>query len=144
MSAYPRQLVALKAPLHTFADSTRLKVNYNKSSMLPINVSPKKMKILAGTLNCKFGTMLFTYLSLPLGLTRPNISDFLPFVQRIETRLVGCALLLIHAGKLEMATKVISSLPTFDMSTLNIPITAISQVDKYKMYGLLRGLDVNA
>lgn len=39
MQADARQLVFLKALLHSFAESTSLKVNYRKSQMLPINVS---------------------------------------------------------------------------------------------------------
>jgi hypothetical protein len=40
----PRQLLALKAILNTFVESTRLKVNYQKSSIYPINVETEKWK----------------------------------------------------------------------------------------------------
>lgn len=53
MQACQGQLFCLKALLNTFADSTGLKVNYNKSFMVPINASDeKKMDILTKTLNC--------------------------------------------------------------------------------------------
>jgi hypothetical protein len=52
LEACPRQLFFLRAVLNSFATSTGLKVNYNKSSMYPINVCPAKMEILARTLNC--------------------------------------------------------------------------------------------
>jgi hypothetical protein len=42
-----------------------LGVNYTKSSIIPINVDEEKMKILAGTFNCKIGSLPFTYLGLP-------------------------------------------------------------------------------
>lgn len=41
MKACPRQLSALKAHFNTFADPTGLKMNYNKSITVPINVSAK-------------------------------------------------------------------------------------------------------
>jgi hypothetical protein len=66
MEACPRQLFFLRAVLNSFATSTGLKVNYNKSSMYHINVCPAKMEILAGTLNCQTGSMPFTYLGVPL------------------------------------------------------------------------------
>jgi hypothetical protein len=53
MEACPRQLFFLRAILNYFATSTGLKVNYNKSSMYPVNVCPTKMEILARTLNCQ-------------------------------------------------------------------------------------------
>jgi hypothetical protein len=58
MEACPQQLFALKAILHTYADSTGLKINYAKSIMVPINVPPesKLWKInsthLAATFQC--------------------------------------------------------------------------------------------
>lgn len=39
MEACPRQLFFLKEILNTFAESTSLKVNYNKSNIYPINAS---------------------------------------------------------------------------------------------------------
>jgi hypothetical protein len=52
MQADARQLLFLKAMLNSFTDSTKLKVNYSKSQMLPINVSPEKMEILSNTFGC--------------------------------------------------------------------------------------------
>ena len=52
MKADSRQLVCLKALLHTFAECTGLKVNYHKSMMIPINVSGEKLEHLAKTLGC--------------------------------------------------------------------------------------------
>jgi len=39
MEACTRQLWTLKALLHTFGESTRLRVNYSKSMIVPINTS---------------------------------------------------------------------------------------------------------
>ncbi|XP_071677070.1 uncharacterized protein [Lolium perenne] len=41
------QIVALKDVLHNFTLSTGLKINYHKSSMVPINVPAEDMKVLA-------------------------------------------------------------------------------------------------
>jgi hypothetical protein len=62
LEACPKQLFFLKAILNSFASSTGLKVNYNKSNMYPINVPPGKMAILSRTFNCQIGEMPF-YLS---------------------------------------------------------------------------------
>jgi hypothetical protein len=47
MEAYPRQLLALKSLLHTFAESTGQEVNYAKTSIYPINISQDKLSHLA-------------------------------------------------------------------------------------------------
>ena len=45
LQADARQLICLKSLLNTFAASTGLHVNYNKSSLIPINVSLRKLNI---------------------------------------------------------------------------------------------------
>lgn len=67
----PKQLFFLKTLLQVFSDSTGLKVNYNKSLMLPININEDKLDHLAKTFGCSKGSLPFTYLGLPLGVTKP-------------------------------------------------------------------------
>jgi hypothetical protein len=125
MEACPKQLFFLKAILNSFATSTGLRVNYNKSSMYPINVNPEKMEILSRTLNCQTCAMPFTYLGLPLGLSKPRLQQFLPLIQRIKKRLSCTSNFLSHAGRLELVNSVFSALPTFFMCTLKIPRSII-------------------
>ena len=47
MPVEENQLLALKKLLHVFSQSTRLDVNYHKSSMVPINVSQEETNRLA-------------------------------------------------------------------------------------------------
>jgi hypothetical protein len=61
MQADACQLFFLKSLLNSFAESMGLKVNYRKSSMLPINVPPERMQCLASTFGCSIGTLPFTY-----------------------------------------------------------------------------------
>ena len=75
-----RQMFFLKSILHSFSVSTRLKVNYNKSMMVPINISPEKFNHLASTFGCSKGSLPFTYLGLPMGITKPRVDDFLLFL----------------------------------------------------------------
>ena len=55
------QLNHLKDLLSEFAESTGLKVNFDKSFMVPINVTEEKFDILANTLGCSRGSLPFTY-----------------------------------------------------------------------------------
>jgi hypothetical protein len=144
MEAYPKHLFFLKAILNSFATSTGLRVNYNKSSMYPINVNPGKMEILSRTFNCQIGSMPFTYLGLPLGLSKPRLQHFLPLIQRIEKRLSCTSNFLSQARRLELVNSVFSALPTFFMCTLKIPISTIKQIDIYRKHCLWRGNDTNS
>jgi hypothetical protein len=117
------QLICLKAILNSFADSTGLKVNYSKSSLMPINMDSTRLAHFANTIQCKTGTLPFTYLGLPLGITKPSLEHFLPMVSRVERRLGGIADFLDYGGKLLMVKSVLSSLPIFFMCCLDIPVS---------------------
>jgi hypothetical protein len=85
------QLFFLKALLSNFEESSGLRVNYRKSQMVPINVQPYRMAILVSTFGCQIGSLLFTYLGLPMGTTKPRIEDLTPMMDRIERRLSACS-----------------------------------------------------
>jgi hypothetical protein len=144
MEACPKQLFFLKEILNSFTTSTGLRVNYNKSSMYPINVNPGKMEILSRTFNCQTGSMPFTYLGLPLGLSKPRLQHFFPVIQRIEKRLSCSSNFLYQAGRLELVNTVFSSLPTFFMCMLKILVTTIKQIDIYMKHCFWRGNDTNS
>jgi len=125
MKACSRQLWTLKALLHTFGESTGLKVNYNKSVMVPINTSQDKLDHLARPFNCATGSLPFTYQGLPLSLTKPKVIDFSPLVSRCERRLPTTSIFLNQAGMLEVTYSIFSALPTFCMSTFLLHQTVI-------------------
>jgi hypothetical protein len=83
--------------------------------MMPINLEEDGLSHFARTLQCKQSNLPFTYLGLPLGITKPNVEFFLPIVQRVERRLNGIADFLDHGGKLLMVKSILSSLPIFFM-----------------------------
>ena len=140
----PRQLHFLKSLLNQFSESTGLKVNFSKSLMLPINVNEGRFDLLSRTFGCAKGTLPFTYLGLPLGLTKPRVEDFTPLVNKCERRLASVSTFLSQAGRLELTNAVFSSLPTFYMCTFSLPATVIKQIDKFRKHCLWRGSDINA
>lgn len=71
-----RQLFFLKSLLNNFSLSTGLKINFNKSMMIPINVSDERLDILIGTFGCSKESLPFTYLGLPLSIARPKSLGF--------------------------------------------------------------------
>jgi hypothetical protein len=87
-------------------------------------------------LNCQEGTFPFTYLGLPLGLTKPRMEHMLPMVTRVERRLLVYSEFLGTAGKLKMVNSVLLSLSGFHMSTLSLCQEIIDQLDKYRRHCL--------
>jgi hypothetical protein len=60
MKADANQFLCLKAIMHSFASSTGQKVNYHKSSMMPINMTEERLNHIIATINCKKGVLPFT------------------------------------------------------------------------------------
>lgn len=138
------QLSTLKDLLNSFSLATGLKVNFGKSMLVPINMTEENTEQLASEFRCTVGSFLFTYLGLPLGLSKPKVADFLPLVTRCERRLASTSTLLSLTGRLQLTNSVFSALPTFYMCTFKLHKTVIKQVDKYRKHCLWRGTDLIA
>jgi hypothetical protein len=55
------QFCSLKELLHKFSTTIGMKVNYTKTSMIPINISAKRCVSLAEAFCCKAESLPFTY-----------------------------------------------------------------------------------
>ena len=133
-----RTLFNLKSLLRSFSNSTGLNVNFEKSFLVPINSTPDRATRLARTFGCKVGTMIFTYLGLPLGTTKPSLHEYIPMSTKIEKRLSGISKHLSYNGRLILVNYVFSALPTFCMYSLKIPPQVIKQIDVYRKHCLWR------
>ena len=124
------QVLALKEVLLKFSLSTGLRVNYNKSSMIPINMSPEDVSSLAAAFECQVASLPFTYLGLPLGTTRPRIQDLTPIVTRLERKLTCISCFLSQGARLQLVDSALSSMPIFFLCSLQIPPGIIKQLDR--------------
>lgn len=139
LPAVEEQLIALKNMLQVFQASTGLKVNFGKSSMVPLNVDESEASRLAGILGCKLGDLPFTYLGLPLGTTRPRIQDLMPLVDGLERRLSASSSMLNQGSRLQLLTSVLTSMPIYFLCTLHIPPGIIKQLERIFRQCLWRG-----
>lgn len=133
------QLILLKGILEKISQSSGLKVNYHKSCLVPINIDQDRATALANTFGSIVGSFPFTYLGLPMGLTKPLVKDFAPLICRIERRMSATSQFLSQAGRLQLVNSVISSLPTYHMCSLKLPVTVVEIIDKYRKNCLWRG-----
>ena len=142
MKADESQLILLKEILAKITQSSGLKVNYHKSCLLPINVCQDKANALAALFGCMVASYPFTYLGLPMGLTKPQVKDYAPLICRIERRFSASSQFLSYAGRLQLVNAVISSLPTYYMCSLKLPVAVINIIDKRRKNCLWRGKDM--
>lgn len=108
---------------------------------MPININNERTLELANVFGCSLGSFPFTYLGLPLGTTKPPVKDFAPLICRIERRLSASSQFLTYAGRLQLVNSVISTLPTYFMCSLKLPVSVIDEIDKLRKNCLWRGND---
>lgn len=138
-----REIFNLKGLLQTFS-STGLQVNFQKSCMVPINISQEEMPILAGTFGCTIEAMPFTYLGLPLGTTKPSVEDHAPIISKIERRLSSTSVFLALAGRVTYINSAVRSMPIYAMCTLKLHITVLDHLDKLCRATLWKGREMDA
>ena len=111
--------------------------------LVPINLETDRTTSLAQLFGCMVWSLPFTYLGLPLGLTKPKVINFLPMVTKCERRLAYTSAFLSQAGRLEVTNSIFSALPMFFMSTFRLHNSVIKQVDLYRKHSLWRGADLH-
>ena len=130
MPADIAQVCAIKGLLQKISLSTGLKINYHKSSMIPINVDDTLISELATCFGCQVASPPFTYLGLPMGTTRPRIADLVPIISRLERRLCSTSCFLSQGARLQLITSTLSSMPIYWMCSLQMPTGIINQMDR--------------
>ena len=121
LQACPQQLIALRRLLHSFTLATGLRVNYDKSCLMPINIDDAKLASLANTFGCATGSLPFTYLGLPLGPSRPTIHDLSSIVDQVERRLIASTWFLDYGCRITFINSVLSALPIHYLCSLKLP-----------------------
>jgi len=107
--------------------------------MVPINVQPDRMEILASAFGCAIGSMPFTYLGLPMGTTKPKMEDLTPMMDSVERRLSGCATWLSYTGRLQIINTAITPIVTYALCTVKLPRGVIDNIDHIRKQCLWRG-----
>jgi hypothetical protein len=124
------QLLALKEVLHKFLLSTGLKINYNKSHIVPINAPNDLLNDLAEEFGCQIGSMPFTYLGLPLGTTKPRIIDLMPLARRLERRLACSSCFLSQGACSQSINSTLASMPLHFLCSLQLKNGFTNQMDR--------------
>ncbi|XP_058783312.1 uncharacterized protein LOC131657988 [Vicia villosa] len=78
---------ALKTVLRGFEVVSRLRVNYHKSKLVGINLSPHFLNDAANFLSCKIEDKVFSFLGITIGSNPKRISSWQPLIHKLKTRL---------------------------------------------------------
>lgn len=123
-------LRALRAVLSLFAEMSGLKVNFNKSLLVGINIADSWLYEAASILNCKVGKIPFVYLGLSIGGDPRRLAIWEPVLQTIKSRLLGWqSRFLSYGGRLVLLKSVLTALPVYALSFFKAPSGIISVIE---------------
>lgn len=115
-------LWTIKAILRCFELVSSLKVNFNKSRVVGINVEQSFKNDAAIFLNCKGGELPFKYLGLPIGANPRRIGTWQPFIEAFEKKLsVWKKRHLSLGGRITFINSVLNNLPIYFLSFFKAP-----------------------
>ncbi|XP_041009378.1 uncharacterized protein LOC121253433 [Juglans microcarpa x Juglans regia] len=135
------QLRALKELLLCFEATLGLRVNFDKSELVPDgNISTTRQ--LASTLGCKVTSLPMAYLGLPLGAVSRALSIWDAVIEKIERRLAWWKrLYLSKGGRVNLIKSTLSNLPTYFLSVFPIPACVAARIKKLYRDFLWSGME---
>ncbi|GAU27873.1 hypothetical protein TSUD_159670 [Trifolium subterraneum] len=119
---------ALRAILVLFETMSGLKVNFNKSLLVGVNIFESWLGEVA--LCCKVGKILFLYLGLPIGGDPRHLGFWEPVLARLKKRLSGWKnRFLSFGGRPVLLKSVLTSLHVYTLSFFKAPSGIISSIE---------------
>ena len=115
------QLKFMSWILMWFEAMSGLKINLNKSEIIPIGTVTNAME-LASELGCKIGSFPSSYLGLPLGAEHKNLGVWDSIEERFRKRLASWKVQYISkGGRMTLIHSILSSLPIYYLSLFRMP-----------------------
>jgi mannosylglycoprotein endo-beta-mannosidase len=120
---------ALRAVLVMFELMSGLKMNFNKSMLVWVNMSDSWLHEATSALRCKVGKILFLYLGLPIGGNPRRLGFSEPVLACIRSRLSGWgSRILSFGGPLVLLKFVLTLLFVYALSFFKAPSDTISSI----------------
>ncbi|XP_016206044.1 uncharacterized protein LOC107646370 [Arachis ipaensis] len=111
-----------KRLLRCFELMSGLAINFDKSSLIPINCDQQWVRSTCNLLGCKEATLLVCYLGIPLGANPRLIKTWNPIIDKVEEKLsLWKSKILNKAGKLVLIKAVLCSLSVYYLSLYKMP-----------------------
>lgn len=126
-------LISLKLIIRLFASISGLKVNFEKSIFVPLNVGQADMPWVQAVIGCTRSDFPVQYLGLPLTLKSPTRNLFMPLIEKFEKKLSGWkGKLISKGGRLQLVQSVLSAIPVYHMMCFRLPQWIIQRIDKIR------------
>ncbi|XP_057760737.1 uncharacterized protein LOC130981133 [Arachis stenosperma] len=111
-----------KRLLRCFELMSRISINFDKYSLIPINCEGLWIHRMCSLLGCKEGILPFKYLGFPLGVNSRLVTTWKHIIDKVEEKLsLWKAKVLNKTGKLVLIKSALNSLPVYYLSLYKMP-----------------------
>jgi hypothetical protein len=116
----------LNIVLMLFDRVSGMKINFNKSEFVPMNLVDGEVHEVAHILDCPNGSIHFKYLGVPIHFEKLKREDLQPVVGKLIKRVVDWrGRLLAYSSRLTLIKSCLASIPIYFLSFLKFPKWAI-------------------
>ena len=122
--------VNLKWILTCFEQVSGMRINYNKSELIPINMSKEETQPYVDIFQCVMGDFPVKYLGIPLHFERLRKEDLLPLIESIINRIASWrGKLMSSAAKIVLIQACLASIPIYLLSFFKFPKWALQLIN---------------
>jgi hypothetical protein len=137
-----QQATFAKHILDAFSVFTGLRINFQKSTFVPMHMTEQEANNAATILGCHTETLPCTYLGLPLSASKISKELLQPVINKIQSRLPGwMPRLMSSGGRIQLINSVLSAIPNFFMAYIEWDQASIHAVDKLRRAFLWKNKD---
>ena len=123
----------MKLDLCIFEQLSGLKINFNKSEIFCFGKAKEEEYQYRLLFGCEIGSLPFRYLGVPIHFRKLTNGEWKPVEDKFETKL-ACWMgkLLSYGDRLTLINSVLTSLPMFMLSFLEIPKGVCKRLDYFR------------
>jgi hypothetical protein len=120
----------LKWLMICFEQLSGMKINYNKSYLIPVNLSEQETQMYSRTFCCKVGNFSIKYLGVPLHHEKLKREDIQTMVDKTINRIPGWqGRLMSYGARLALLKACLVSIPIYSLSVIKFPKWAIEAIN---------------
>jgi hypothetical protein len=127
----PDQARLIKEILEAYSIMTGLKINYDKSTFIPINLDSNEETLISNILECSVASFPQTYLGIPLSDFKLPKWALFPLLHSLDNKIDTLAISgASSGGRLSLTKSILSALPSHILACIKAPKWFDQELDK--------------
>jgi hypothetical protein len=121
-SSWGREVRNLNIVLMLFEKVYGMRINFNKSEFIPMNLETDRVHEVAHVLNCPLGSLPFKYLGIPIHFEKLKRDDLQPVIDKLIKKVADWrGRLLAYNSRLVLIKTCLASIPVYLLSFIKFP-----------------------